>query len=124
MASPFLAPSVGSWSGTPSVSVNHDTNGICSSAEKLTFPKTKLPPLPDYARACADLIWRTFPGPSLHAVCERAARETGAGCTDTFARILGGYTKRPDGYLMQCVMIVAASRGVTVPAALAVRVPA
>lgn len=121
MASPLVAPSVGSWPSTPSVSVNHDTNGIRSSAQKLTFPKTKLPPLPDYARACADLIWRTFPASSLHAVCERAARETGAGCTDTFARILGGYTKRPDGYLMQCVMIVAASRGVAIPPALTVR---
>lgn len=106
---------------SPSVSVNHAANGIRNVAEKLTFPKTKLPPLPDYARACADLIWRTFPGPSLHAVCERAARETGAGCVDTFARILGGNTKRPDGYIMQCVLIIAASRGVAIPAALAVR---
>ena len=90
-------------------------------AENASFPKTKLPPLPDYARACADLIWRTFPGPSLNAVCDRAERETGAASSDTFARIVGGHTKKPDGHLMKCVEIIAASRGVDIPAALTVR---
>lgn len=111
------------WRSAPVVHDQHATGPIRKYAEFARFPKTKLPPLPDYARACADLIWQTFPGPSQHAVCERAARETGAGCVDTFARILGGATKHPDGYLMQCVQIIAASRGVAIPAALAIRVP-
>lgn len=111
-------------SSTPYPMADNATLTSRKTAEKLTFPKTKLPPLGNYARACADLIWATFPGPSMNAVCDRAARETGAASADTFARILGGATKHPDGYLMQCVQIIAASRGVAIPPALAVRVMA
>lgn len=85
------------------------------------FPRTKLPPVADYARACAALIWATFPASSQNAVCERAERELCIASADTFARILSGHTKSPAGHLMQCVMVVAASRGVKIPDALVVR---
>lgn len=97
----------------------------CSkTAAIVAFPKIKLPPLCDVSRECARLIWSTFPAASQRAVCQRAARETGAGSADTFHRIISGETKRPDFYVMQCVQIVAASRGVAIPPALAVRVSA
>lgn len=107
----------------PSLPLKHATSGIRKTAEILPFGREKLPPLPDYARACAALIWATFHANSLNAVCDRAARETGAGCPDTFARILSGATKKPDGYLMQCVKIIAVSRGVAIPPDLTVRQP-
>ncbi len=90
------------------------------SGKIYAFPKSKLPPLPDYARACAALIWATFPAPSQHGVCVAASMATGAS-PNTFDRILSGATKKPDGYLMQCVQIIAASRGVAIPPALAIR---
>ena len=97
------------------------TDARRKTAEFARFPKSKFPPLPDYARACAALIAATFPASSRNGVCDRAERETGAAGADTFERIIAGKTKRPDGYLMQCVMAVAASRGVAIPPELAVR---
>lgn len=91
------------------------------SAALFRIEKQKLPPLEDYRKACAALISRTFPAQSQNAVCDRAEVETGIASADTFARILAGHTKHPDGHLMQCVMVVAASRGVTIPAAIAIR---
>lgn len=102
-------------------------NGIetCGKVAAIyTFPKAKLPRLDDTHRACADLVWRTFPAPSQRAVCYRAAAETGAASPDTFARILNGETRHIDFHLMQCVQIIAASRGVAIPPALAVRIGA
>ena len=98
---------------------NADTSR--KSAEIAAFPKSKLPPVSDYARACAALIWNTFPAPSQHGVCARAARETGIAAADTFDRIVSGKTAHIDGYLMRCVMVIAAARGIRIPAELAVR---
>jgi hypothetical protein len=57
----------------------------------------------DFGRACARLVEMTFGGPSRNAVCEAAARATGAS-VDTFERILAGRTKHPDPRLMFAVL--------------------
>lgn len=63
----------------------------------------------DFGAACARLIGMTFPGPSRNAVCEAAARATGAS-PDTFERILGGITKHPDPRLMFAVLAIYQSK--------------
>lgn len=95
---------------------------IRETAEIAAFPKSRLPHVDDYAKACAALIWVTFRASSQWAVAERAERETGLASADTFERILGQRTHKIDGYLMQCVLAVAHHRGVAIPAALAVRI--
>ncbi len=80
-----------------------------NNAEKITFPKKKLPPVSDYADRCAALIKETFPAPSQNQTCLNAAREVGAS-PDTFDRILSGLTKSPDAKLMLAVMAVRAHR--------------
>ena len=104
----------------PSLPRHHATATAGKSAQIARYPGAKFPPLVDFRKACADLIWATFRDTSHNAVCERAERETGEDA-DKFSRILSGETRKPDAYLMQCVMIIAAARGVAVPPALAVR---
>ena len=112
-------------SSSPSVSpVQHGTEPFRRTAEISRFPKIKHPPLPDYAKACAMLICATFPAPSHNAICDRAEAETGAASADTFSRIINGQTKKPDGYLMHCVLGHALVRGVAIPATLAIRIEA
>lgn len=108
----------------PSLHVKDGMEPRRNVAAIYAFPKTKLPRVDDVHRAAADLVWRTFPAASQRAVCARAAAETGAGCPDTFARILNGQTRHIDFHLMQCVQIIAAARGVAIPPALAVRIGA
>lgn len=80
------------------------------TAEKIDFPKKKLPPVPDYAGLCAGLIRETFPAPSQHQTCLLAAQMTGAS-PDTIDRILSGLTKSPDAKLMLAVMAIRAAMG-------------
>lgn len=105
----------------PLLPVNHDMIARGKTAAIVKLGKTPFPPLPDFQRACADLIWRTFPAASQRAVCDRAERETGLASSDTFDRLLSGRTGKPDAYLMHCVMGLAAARGVAIPPELAVR---
>jgi hypothetical protein len=91
------------------------------SAEIVHIGRTFLPPMDDYLRACADLLWRTFPAPSANAVCDRAEAETGIASADTYHRILSGQTKKPDGYVIHVLLHFAHARGVKIPAALAIR---
>ena len=88
--------------------VNADTPR--TSAEKIDFPRKKLPPVADYAALCAGLIRETFPAPSQHQMCLAAARMTGSS-PDTFERILTGMTKSPDAKLMLAVMAIRAATG-------------
>ena len=120
----MVAPSVAASASPllPSTNVNAEARGKVAAI--YTFPKAKLPRLGDTHRACAELVWRTFPAASQRAVCYRAAAETGAASPDTFARILNGETRHIDFHLMQCVQIIAAARGVAIPPALAVRIGA
>lgn len=74
----------------------------------LTLPRTKVPPVADYAKRCAYLIRDTFPAQSQHQTCIAAARMTGAS-PDTFDRILSGLTKSPDAKLMLVVMAIRAA---------------
>lgn len=68
------------------------------------FPKPKLPAqVDDFCRACAKLIWATFPGRSQWDVCLQAAMHLGTS-PDTIERILAGKTKHPDPRLMFAVL--------------------
>lgn len=97
----------------------HGAKPCRKSAEK--FPKAKFPPLDDYNRACASLIWATFNDKSMNRVCENAAKETGLGSPDTFYRILDSYRGKIDSRLMHRVQVIAASKNIPIPPALAVR---
>ena len=108
-------------SSSPVLMTNHDTAARRKSATIVKLPVKSLPPLDDYTRACARLIWATFPAPSQRAVCSRAATETRLASSDTFDRILSGKTQRIDSYLMQAVKMLAHMRGVSIPPELAVR---
>lgn len=109
---------------TPVLQADAATVPSRKSAEIVSLPKAKLPPVDGYLRACADLLWRTFPASSANGVCDRAEAETGVASSDTFHRILAGQTKKPDGYVMHVVLHFAHARGVNIPAAFAIRVGA
>lgn len=77
---------------------------VRNSAEIAVFPKPKLPAqVDDFGRACAKLIWATFPGRSQWDVCLQAAMHLGTS-PDTIERILAGKTKHPDPRLMFAVL--------------------
>lgn len=88
---------------------DHARDAGGNTAEIVTHPRRKLPPVADYAKRCAALIRETFPAPSQHQTCLAAARMTGAS-PDTFDRILSGITKSPDARLMLVVMAIRAAR--------------
>jgi len=106
---------------SPSADQKVNAKAYGKTAVIYSFPRVPFPKVEDFARECAALIWATLRAPSQRAVCQRAAQETGAASPDTFDRILSGETKRPDFYLMRCVMAIAASRGVAIPPALVIR---
>lgn len=77
---------------------------IGRSAEIHTFTRAKLPAqVDDFGRACAKMIWATFPGRSQWDVCLQAAMHLGTS-PDTVERILQGKTKHPDPRLMFAVL--------------------
>jgi len=93
------------------------------SAEIVALPRAMMPRVENYARACAGLISKTFPAPSINAVCDRAERETfGEWSADTFGRILAGETKRIDARMMWVVCAIATMRHIEIPDALISRV--
>lgn len=108
-------------SGSPVLMHDNGTANHRISAPIVRFPVAKLPPVKDYARACANLIAATFPARSQSAIGKRAAMELPFASADTFERILAGDTQRIDSYLMRAVMQVAHFRNVPVPPELAVR---
>lgn len=85
------------------------TPDLGKTAQIVALPKTKLPPVADYASRCAALIRETFPARSQHQTCLAASRMIGASL-DTVERILLGLTKSPDARLMLAVMAVRATR--------------
>lgn len=87
---------------------DHAPEAFRTSAEISRFTRRKLPPVSDYADRCAALIRETFPAPSQHRICLRAAQMTGA-CPDTFDRILTGQTKSPDARLMLVILAIRAA---------------
>jgi len=103
-------------------SVNAET--FRKSAEIVNLKSSVLPKPEAFRKQCADLIERTFPGSSRHAICKRAARETGSGSPDKFLRILTDDTRAIDAYMLRVVLHLAAARGVAIPPALAVWVTA
>lgn len=120
----MVGRSVAASGVTPVLQADTAAGSSRKSAEIVRLSKAKLPPVDDYLRACADLLWRTFPASSANAVCDRAEAETGVASADTFSRILSGQTKKPDGYVMHVVLHFASARGVKIPAAVAIRVGA
>ena len=111
----------GAASVAPVLMAQHGTARRSNVAAIVKLPVKALPSVGDYAKACARLIWATFPASSQRAACQRAARETGLASADTFDRILSGETQRIDSYLMQAVKTLAHMRGVAIPPELAVR---
>ena len=117
-----MVASVASASASPVLMTDHSAEPCRNSAAIIIrLPRAALPPIDDYAKACARLIWATFPGQSQRAVCSRAEMETRLASSDTFDRILSGKTQRIDSYLMRAVMAIAHARGVAIPPELAVR---
>lgn len=77
------------------------------SAETFVFP-SHLARISEreFEALAADLVRKTFPANSVHAMAERAERETGIASSDTFERILTGKTKRIDARLLFVVLAI------------------
>ena len=87
-----------------SLQVHPAPEPLGNSAELLPFTRAKLPAqVEDFGRACAKMIWVTFPGRSQWDVCLQAAMHLGTS-PDTVERILSGKTKHPDPRLMFAVL--------------------
>ena len=94
----------------PSTIPNANPALFRKSAVIASFPKAKLPDaVEDFGKACARLIWMTFPARSQNAVCEEAAwwLQTSP---DTIDRILGQRTKHPDPRIMFMCLAIYQSR--------------
>ena len=108
-----------------SLRVHHAPEPLGKAAEILTFPKAKLPAqVEDFGKACAKMIWATFPGRSQWDVCQQAAMHLGTS-PDTIERILSGKTKHPDPRLMFAVLPIYQAkhgRGFDIGAGLEVRI--
>lgn len=60
----------------------------------------------EFEALAADLVRKAFPATSVHAMAERAERETGIASSDTFERILTRKTKRIDARLIFVVLAI------------------
>lgn len=97
-------------SASPSVATSVNAKAFSDTAEIVSYPKRKLPPVADYAKLCKGLIEETFWDRSQHRICLNAAMATGEPVA-TFCRILSGETKSPDAKLMLAVMAIRAAMG-------------
>ena len=116
----MVALSHRSSASSSSVLTKVNAHPLGKTAQIIPYGKIKFPPLEDYRRACAALIWSTFRAASHNAVCDNAERETGLDA-EKFSRILSGHTQKPDGYLMFIVVGIAACKRVAIPDALIIR---
>lgn len=99
-------------------SVSHDSDhapeAVGRTAEIVRLPVARMPSRDAFLRAFARLVWATYPAASQWGVCERAASEVG-GSADTWERIVGEKTQRPDAYLVEAVKRRAFELGLPIP---------
>ena len=95
-----------SSSCSPSLPADYALVPYRTSAEIVEpdFPQAFRMP-PDMGRIYARMIEATFPAPSRHAVCVKAAQALGTS-VDTIERMVAGMTVRADARLiLQCLVI-------------------